>query len=137
MTLVLKFDLNIVITYFHTNNKVSRSIGSKVISKKQKFLVFYCHDLDLGPMTLTLKLDLDIIMTYICTKNEGNRSIGSKVIMWTHRQKHTQRQTDMCKTFTFPLSRTVKISVVHRYLHTAHIPIVTIFLIFIFHTFWI
>ena len=57
-------------------------------------------------MTLILKLDLDIVMTYFCIKNEVNRSIGSKVIIWKQRQ--TDRQTDMCETFTYPLSRAVK-----------------------------
>ena len=67
-------------------------------------------------MTLILKRDLDIVMTYFCTKNEVNRSIGSKVInqKQRHRQTDTDTQTDMCKTFTYPLSREV-IKSKHKY----------------------
>ena len=43
---------------------VNRSIGSKVISKKQKIAILYCYDLDFELMTLILKPDLDIIVTY-------------------------------------------------------------------------
>ena len=37
MTLILKLDLNIVMTYFCTKNEVNRSIGSKVINQKQTY----------------------------------------------------------------------------------------------------
>ena len=70
----------------------------KVSTKKRKFWFFGCHNLDIDPMTLVLKLDLHIVVTYYQTKYEVNRSICSKVIV----QK--QRHTDMCKTFTYPLS---------------------------------
>ena len=40
VTLVLNLDLDVMMTYFHTHNKVSGSIGLKFISYKQKFLVF-------------------------------------------------------------------------------------------------
>ena len=46
-------------------------------------------------MTLILKLDRDVVVTYLEAKNEINRSKGLK------------RQTDMYKTFTYPLWRAV------------------------------
>ena len=36
MTLILKLDLDIVMTYFCTQNEVNRPIGSKVITWKQR-----------------------------------------------------------------------------------------------------
>ena len=36
MTLILKLGLDIVMTYFCTKNEVNRSIGSKVITWKQR-----------------------------------------------------------------------------------------------------
>ena len=76
---------------------MNRSNGSKVISKKQKFEVFYCHDLDLEHMTFTLKLDPDIVMTYHHTKM---RSIGQsvqKLVIQKHRHRdsRTNTQTDV------------------------------------------
>ena len=56
-------------------------------------------------MTLILKPDLDIVVTYIHTKYEVNRSICSKVMI--QKQRHSDTQTDMYKTFTYPLSRAV------------------------------
>ena len=55
-------------------------------------------------MTLVLKPHLDIVVTYLHTKYEVNRSICSKVMV-----TEADRLTDMCKTFTYPLSRAVNI----------------------------
>jgi len=42
--------------------------------------VFYCRDLDLGPMTLKVDQNIDIIKLYLCTENEVAMSSRSKVI---------------------------------------------------------
>ena len=121
-------NLDIVMIYFHTSNKVSRSIGSEVISYKQKFLVLYCHDLDLGPMTLILKLDLDnvyqkwgqLVNLFKSYHLQTETQADAQTDRWT------DRQTDMCRTFAYPLSlavikvsankkRTSKLSTTQKY----------------------
>ena len=87
------FDLDLwpwysTLTYFHTHNKVSRSIGYQL--ETDFLLFFYCYDLDIWPITLILKRPryCDDLLLY---QNVVNRSIGSKVIYW--KQRHTDRHT--------------------------------------------
>ena len=57
-------------------------------------------------MTLILKLNLDIVGTYCHTIDQLDQKLWTEN---THTHTHTQmdRQTDMCKTFTYPLLRVV------------------------------
>ena len=71
----------------------------------ENFVLFDACDLNFEPMTLILKVDLDMVVTYLHAKNKANRSKGLKVLVLgnAHRQTNrwTDRQTDMCKTFTY------------------------------------
>ena len=68
----------------------------------EKFKLFGACDFDFDLMTLVCELDLDMAVTNLHDKNEVSRSKGSKVM---------DTQTDICKTFTYPLKRAVNIEI--------------------------
>ena len=81
--LVLKLDLDIMITYL---NKVNIQNGSK---DTVKCVLLNTCDLDFNLTTLVLQLDLDITVTFFYTKNEIKRLFGSKAIVWKHHRYNT------------------------------------------------
>ena len=86
MTLVLKHDLDIMVTYKHTINDINKLNGYGLETLQNSCFLCVCMcvcDLEFDLMTLILKSDLDIMMTYFYTKNEVNRSFDSKVMAWT------------------------------------------------------
>ena len=60
-------------------------------------------------MTLVFKLDLDVMVTHLHTINEVNKSNGTKDRIQNVLCGNTDRHTYMCKTFTYPLPRAIKI----------------------------
>ena len=79
-------------------------MGQKLwLRNTENFMLFNACDPHFDPMTLILKLDLDMVVTYIHATNMVNRSKGLKSY-----DLHTGRQTDMCITFTYPLTWAAK-----------------------------
>ena len=97
VTLVHKEDIVIMVTYLHTK---IRSIGQIVqnlqLGKPEKCISFDVSNLDLD---LGTKHGLNEEVTYLHAKNEVNMS--KNVNSWT------DRQTGMCKNFTYSLSREI------------------------------
>ena len=66
MTLILKLDLLIKVTYLHTKMKSLDQMVNKLWLKNTEKVMLFINacDIDFDQMTLILKYDLDIIVTY-------------------------------------------------------------------------